>query len=123
MTHTQLLAQLDVYFEKYPSEKHNIDTCKHFIKHHPDCFFPSCKLGHITGSAWILNSQRDKAILTHHRKLNTWIQLGGHADGEADILSVAHREATEESAPLVIASPDAVGVRQSQNPLAAATYA
>ncbi|MBC8215624.1 MAG: NUDIX hydrolase [Candidatus Marinimicrobia bacterium] len=97
MTHTHLLAQLEVYFEKHPSEKQNVEEIKHFVQHHPDCLLPSYKPGHITGSAWILNSQKNKAILTHHRKLNTWIQLGGHADGEAVILSVAHREATEES--------------------------
>lgn len=53
--------------------------------------------GHITGSAWLLNSDKTKALLTHHRKLNRWLQLGGHADGSADVLDVAIREAQEES--------------------------
>jgi 8-oxo-dGTP pyrophosphatase MutT (NUDIX family) len=35
--------------------------------------------------------------MTHHKKLGKWLQLGGHADGESDLLKVALREATEES--------------------------
>ncbi|MBS3741474.1 MAG: NUDIX hydrolase [Candidatus Cloacimonetes bacterium] len=53
--------------------------------------------GHITGSAWILNFQKTKVLLTHHVKLGIWIQLGGHADGSKDILAVTQREAEEES--------------------------
>ena len=36
-------------------------------------------------------------LLTHHRKLQRWLQLGGHADGERDLAGVALREAQEES--------------------------
>jgi 8-oxo-dGTP pyrophosphatase MutT (NUDIX family) len=53
--------------------------------------------GHLTGSAWILSPDRRLTLLTLHRKLGKWLQLGGHADGEADLLSVAMREAREES--------------------------
>jgi 8-oxo-dGTP pyrophosphatase MutT (NUDIX family) len=35
--------------------------------------------------------------LTYHYKLNKWVQLGGHADGETNLLQVANREAVEES--------------------------
>jgi 8-oxo-dGTP pyrophosphatase MutT (NUDIX family) len=53
--------------------------------------------GHITGSAWILNTSKDKALLVHHAKLNKWVQPGGHADGDENILNVALREAEEET--------------------------
>jgi 8-oxo-dGTP pyrophosphatase MutT (NUDIX family) len=53
--------------------------------------------GHLTGSAWIVNHAGDKVLLLHHRKLEKWIQPGGHADGEFNLLSVALREAREES--------------------------
>lgn len=53
--------------------------------------------GHVTGSAWIINETYDKALLTHHNKLNKWLQLGGHADGDPDIIKVATKEAMEES--------------------------
>ncbi len=51
----------------------------------------------MTGSAWIVDCERTHALLTHHRKLDKWLQLGGHADGDPDILRVALREAREES--------------------------
>ncbi len=68
-----------------------------FIDANEDCFERSLEIGHITGSSWLLNKAGDKALLMHHRKLNKWLQLGGHADGDSDILVVALKEAQEES--------------------------
>ncbi|MFD2202084.1 NUDIX hydrolase [Shivajiella indica] len=53
--------------------------------------------GHFTGSAWIVNKRRTHTLLTLHRKLNRWLQLGGHADGNENLLEVAMMEAKEES--------------------------
>lgn len=74
-----------------------IDRYEQFVRNHDDCFERSLLIGHVTGSAWLVNKQRTHVLLTHHRKLNMWLQLGGHADGNSDILSVALREAQEES--------------------------
>ena len=68
-----------------------------FVKNDSACAERSNSLGHLTGSAWVVNKKRTKALLLHHRKLNRWMQTGGHADGEFDLLSVALREAKEES--------------------------
>lgn len=68
-----------------------------FVSSTPDCFCRICQQGHITGSAWLLNPAGDKALLTLHRNLKRWMQLGGHADGDSDVLRVALREAEEES--------------------------
>jgi 8-oxo-dGTP pyrophosphatase MutT (NUDIX family) len=68
-----------------------------FIERHPDCLLRSCLTGHLTGSAWILSPDRKRTLLTHHEKLGRWLQLGGHADGDASLLAVALREAREES--------------------------
>jgi len=54
-------------------------------------------VGHFTGSAWLVSRDGGHVLLTHHRKLNAWLQLGGHADGDADLSRVALREAGEES--------------------------
>ena len=54
-------------------------------------------VGHFTGSAWLVSGDGSRVLLTHHRKLNAWLQLGGHADGDADLARVALREAEEES--------------------------
>jgi len=53
--------------------------------------------GHFTGSAWLVSADGQRALLTHHRKLQRWLQLGGHADGDHDLAAVALREAEEES--------------------------
>ena len=68
-----------------------------FAEQHPDCLRRSCVPGHLTGSAWIVSPDRTRTLLTHHHKLDKWLQLGGHADGEGDLLAVALREAREES--------------------------
>lgn len=68
-----------------------------FIDAHPDHLWRTCLRGHLTGSAWILSADRSKVLLTHHHKLDRWLQLGGHADGDPDMVSVALREASEES--------------------------
>lgn len=61
------------------------------------CFERSLSVGHFTGSSWLLSKDGSKALLMHHRKLDRWFQLGGHADGESDLLAVAIKEAQEES--------------------------
>jgi len=68
-----------------------------FVEAHEDCLLRTQLAGHLTGSAWIVDATRTKTLLTHHRKLGKWLQLGGHADGDADLAAVALREAQEES--------------------------
>ncbi len=68
-----------------------------FVTQHKNCFDRTLSIGHITGSAWIIDTERRHALLTHHRKLDRWLQLGGHSDGEPNTLEVALREAREES--------------------------
>jgi 8-oxo-dGTP pyrophosphatase MutT (NUDIX family) len=68
-----------------------------FIEREPGCFLRACVSGHLTGSAWIVDAARERTLLTHHLKLEKWLQLGGHADGDGDLLAVAMREGSEES--------------------------
>src|ERR1017187_5220435 len=72
------------------------DTIR-FVEEHADCFSRKQLSGHLTGSAWIVDAGRTRTLLTHHRKLDKWLQLGGHADGDPDLRAVALREAREES--------------------------
>ncbi|GAB3352369.1 NUDIX hydrolase [Lysobacter tyrosinilyticus] len=53
--------------------------------------------GHFTASSWLVDRADARVLLTHHRKLDRWLQLGGHADGDRDLARVALREAEEES--------------------------
>lgn len=68
-----------------------------FVGQHPDCFERSLLVGHITGSAWVVSPDRRQTLLIHHRKLDRWLQPGGHADGDANVAAVALREAQEET--------------------------
>ena len=68
-----------------------------FIEDHDDCFERSLSVGHLTGAAWIVDATGSRVLLTHHRKLNRWLQPGGHADGDNDVLRVALRETSEET--------------------------
>ena len=52
---------------------------------------------HFTASAWVVSPQRDQVLMAYHNLYDSWAWLGGHADGEADLLSVAMREVREES--------------------------
>jgi 8-oxo-dGTP pyrophosphatase MutT (NUDIX family) len=68
-----------------------------FVEEHPDCLVRTCVPGHLTGSAWIVDAPRRRVLLTHHGRLDKWLQPGGHADGDPDLLAVALREAREET--------------------------
>ncbi len=92
-----LLEQLAAYREGHPSELETIERFIAFVERCPDCFERSLLEGHVTGSAWIVDDSGGKVLLTHHRKLDCWLQLGGHADGDPDVLAVALKEAREES--------------------------
>lgn len=64
---------------------------------HPRSFFRDHLPGHITGSSWIVDETKQFVLLTHHTKLNRWLQPGGHADGDENVMAVALREAQEET--------------------------
>jgi 8-oxo-dGTP pyrophosphatase MutT (NUDIX family) len=97
MHRTQLLAALEAFQPYDNDEAEMVERTKLFVREHEDCFERTLAIGHITGSAFIVNNERTHILLTHHKKLNRWLQLGGHADGDGDIRRVALREATEES--------------------------
>jgi len=54
-------------------------------------------IGHLTSSAWVVNKSKTKAVMAHHNIYKNWSWLGGHADGDTDLLYVAKKEVEEES--------------------------
>jgi 8-oxo-dGTP pyrophosphatase MutT (NUDIX family) len=85
------------YRAAFPQEAAVVERICALVETHSDCFERTCRPGHITGAAWILSADRRRCLLTHHRKLDRWLQLGGHADGQCRVEEVALREAREES--------------------------
>lgn len=74
----------------------------------PRCFCRDAFPAHFTASAWLVSGDGERALLLHHRKLDRWLQPGGHADGEADLARVALREAAEETGLARLAVEDAI---------------
>jgi 8-oxo-dGTP pyrophosphatase MutT (NUDIX family) len=69
-----------------------------FLDAHPeDAHRRELEVGHLTAAAFVVDARAERALLTHHRKLGRWLQLGGHCDGDPDLVRVALREGTEES--------------------------
>src|SRR5262245_61991402 len=89
-----LLAE---YATRYPDEAATVARFDAFVRSERRCFDRDCWSGHVTGSAWLVDANGARVLLTHHRKLDRWLQLGGHSDGDDDPLRVACREAEEES--------------------------
>lgn len=82
------------------SKSHNDDTVNRMISKILDdsrCFERDNYEGHFTASAWIVTQDNSKALITHHKKLGLKLQLGGHCDGDSNLLRVAIKEAMEES--------------------------
>jgi 8-oxo-dGTP pyrophosphatase MutT (NUDIX family) len=88
---------LNNYHPQDPEEQDYKKRIFNFLHQYPNAFERSLEVGHVTAAAWLVNKDNTKALLMHHRKLNIWIQLGGHCDGDPDVLAVAIREAQEES--------------------------
>lgn len=97
MHRVPFLSLLENYAALHPDERASCDRYIDFVKTQPDCFERSLQIGHVTASAWILDTTGGSVLLTHHRKLDRWLQLGGHVDGCPDVLAGAAREAREES--------------------------
>jgi len=93
----ELLELLETYAERHPQEATAIDQFVDFVHRNERCFDRDLWAGHVTGSAWLVDGSGRRVLLTHHRKLGRWLQLGGHSDGDPRPLAVAIQEAREES--------------------------
>lgn len=88
--------ELDEYQLEYPEELELVKRF-HSLLGLPDAFYRTCKPGHFTASALILNSEKTRVLLVEHRKLGFWVQPGGHADGDVHLENVARKEVEEET--------------------------
>ena len=93
-----LVRQLRAHASADEAEARDVARVLDFVARHPDPFDRRIAEGHLTGSAFVLTADGTHVLLLHHRKLDRWLQPGGHADpGEASGESVALREAREET--------------------------
>lgn len=68
-----------------------------FGKKHSDWLHRTCLKGHLTGSGFVVSPSTRSVLLIHHKKLDRWLQPGGHADGDASMARVAAGEVAEET--------------------------
>ena len=92
-----LVAAFLDYGRRWPADAAIIEQFIELLDDAADAFARERLAGHFTASAWLVSGDGRRALLTHHRKLGRWLQLGGHADGDRDLARAALREAQEES--------------------------
>lgn len=97
MKRKELIQMLGRYRTEYPEERYFIPRFLSLLQNFKMCYTRGMITGHITASAFIANLQGTSVLLTHHKKLNRWLQPGGHADGEEDMKEVAFKEGLEET--------------------------
>ncbi len=92
-----LAAALSDFGRRHPRQLLTVDAFLTLLVEPENAFSRERRDGHFTGSALVIDRSGTRALLTHHRKLDRWLQLGGHADGDRDLGAVALKEAMEES--------------------------
>ena len=92
-----LHRQLEQYMPCNEQEMRDRKLILYCLEHQPQLYTRSNPAMHITASAWIVNRERTKVLMAYHNIYRSWSWLGGHADGDEDLLRVALREAREES--------------------------
>ena len=78
-------------------EERDREVMLDYIRRNDDAFLRTNLVAHMTASGWVVNPARDKVLMAYHNIYRSWSWLGGHADGDRDLLAVALREVREES--------------------------
>ncbi|MFD9909795.1 NUDIX hydrolase [Streptomyces sp. NPDC059063] len=93
--HDDAVLVLKAYEDQQDLRQYYLD---HLSAHPDDALWKACTDGHVTASALVVDPSRGRVLLTLHRKLRMWLQMGGHCEpGDATLAAAALREATEES--------------------------
>lgn len=108
MNRKVLIEKIKAYKSAFAIEDDYRERFLHLLESEHDCFFRHLAHGHITGSAFIVSPDHQQVLLLHHRKLDRWLQPGGHADGDEHVVRVAEKEAREETGleSIRLASPE-----------------
>lgn len=92
-----ILEQIERFLPFNEQESRDKTLLLHALRTQEDVFSRENRLAHMTASAWVVNESLDRVLMVYHNIYDSWSWLGGHADGERDLLSVALREVREES--------------------------
>ncbi|WP_295580327.1 NUDIX hydrolase [uncultured Oscillibacter sp.] len=92
-----LFAELSAYSPWNEQEARDRDTLLELLRGGKDLYTRDSAAAHWTASAWVVSPDRTQVLLAYHNLYRSWAWLGGHADGERELLAVALREVREES--------------------------
>ncbi len=93
----KLTTLINAYQSIDDVEKNMIEQLQTFIALHEHPMDQLIQTGHVTASGWVIDANAEYALLTHHRQLEQWFQLGGHCEDNETIHAAASREVEEES--------------------------
>ena len=97
MNRLGLIHQIKKYKTFNEQEEKDKYLFLEWIMDHEDAFSRENKIAHITASGWVVNKDRSKVLMVYHNIYDSWSWIGGHADGETDLLATAMREVREET--------------------------
>lgn len=93
----QVLGFLEISQLFDERDRRELETIVEFVFENPRCLLRTNLAGHLTASAFVIDRERKRLLLIHHKALDRWLQPGGHADGDPDLMAVARAEVREET--------------------------
>lgn len=97
MERSDLVKAIETYIPYNEQEERDQVLILNWLRQHENAYSRENEIAHMTASAWVVNKDRSKVLMVYHKIYNSWSWLGGHADGEKDLLAVALREVREEA--------------------------
>ena len=97
MRHVTLLEELEAYRPWNDQEERDRAELLRRLRSGEALYTRDNAAGHLTASAWVVSPDRTQVLMAYHNLYDSWSWLGGHADGETDLLAVAIREVKEEA--------------------------
>lgn len=92
-----LIETMEAYIPFNEQEANDKEEFLRRLKSGEELYTRENASAHITVSGWTLNKEHTKVLMAYHNIYDSWSWLGGHADGERDLLKVAIKEVKEES--------------------------
>ena len=107
-----LISQIESFIPCNEQEKADKEITLRWIENFDDICLRENLFAHMTASAWVVSPDRKKVLMAYHNLYDSWAWLGGHADGDWDMLRVARKEVQEESgvSGLKLLSPDIISL-------------
>ena len=97
MRHVTLLEELEAYRPWNDQEERDRAELLRRLRSREALYTRDNAAGHLTASAWVVSPDRTQVLMAYHNLYDSWSWLGGHADGDRDLLAVSMREVREES--------------------------